>query len=378
MSVEDVQIQDNQEVELENLNGGKSTEEITKPFNPNEIDVDISTVNLGSLIDQLENDEIDLQPDFQRVTDVWDNVKKSRLIESILLGLPLPSFYFSEDPVSQKLSIIDGLQRICAIRDFVLEKENPLKLEGLQFLKNFDGFTFSQLARPEVKRIKSLKITMNTLRKGTPLDVKYIIFQRVNTAGVPLTPQEMRHALNQGPAAIFIKELADMESFKKATNYSVESKRMQDCDFVNRFIAFFIGYQDYMGDLDMFLNDKMGELNKMTSEQRDNIRVSFDKAMKCCYEIFKNDAFRKKYSVTDKRKPISKSVYDTLSVNIAWLSDEEQLMLLKNAEAFKTGMIRLFNDERFNFSISTGTGQKYNVDLRFMMVKSLIKEIISL
>lgn len=378
MSVEDVQIQDNQEVEVENLNGGKSTEEITKPFNPNEIDVDISTVNLGSLIDQLENDEIDLQPDFQRVTDVWDNVKKSRLIESILLGLPLPSFYFSEDPVSQKLSIIDGLQRICAIRDFVLEKENPLKLEGLQFLKNFDGFTFSQLARPEVKRIKSLKITMNTLRKGTPLDVKYIIFQRVNTAGVPLTPQEMRHALNQGPAAIFIKELADMESFKKATNYSVESKRMQDRDFVNRFIAFYIGYQDYMGDLDMFLNDKMGELNKMTSEQRDDIRVSFDKAMKCCYEIFKNDAFRKKYSVTDKRKPISKSVYDTLSVNIAWLSDEEQLMLLKNAEAFKTGMIRLFNDERFNFSISSGTGQKYNVDLRFTMVKSLIKEIISL
>lgn len=378
MSMEDIQMQDNQEVEVENLNGGKSTEEITKPFNPNEIDVDISTVNLGSLIDQLENDEIDLQPDFQRVTDVWDNVKKSRLIESILLGLPLPSFYFSENPVSQKLSIIDGLQRICAIRDFVLEKENPLKLEGLQFLKNFDGFTFSQLARPEVKRIKSLKITMNTLRKGTPLDVKYIIFQRVNTAGVPLTPQEMRHALNQGPAAIFIKELADMESFKKATNYSVESKRMQDRDFVNRFIAFFIGYQDYMGDLDMFLNDKMGELNKMTSKQRDDIRVSFDKAMKCCYEIFKKDTFRKRYKQEDRRKPISKSVYDTLSVNIAWLSDEEQLMLLKNAEAFKTGMIRLFNDERFNFSISTGTGQKYNVDLRFTMVKSLIKEIISL
>ena len=378
MSMEDIQMQDNQEVEVENLNGGKSTEEITKPFNPNEIDVDISTVNLGSLIDQLENDEIDLQPDFQRVTDVWDNVKKSRLIESILLGLPLPSFYFSEDPVSQKLSIIDGLQRICAIRDFVLEKENPLKLEGLQFLKNFDGFTFSQLARPEVKRIKSLKITMNTVRKGTPLDVKYIIFQRVNTAGVPLTPQEMRHALNQGPAAIFIKELADMESFKKATNYSVESKRMQDRDFVNRFIAFFIGYQDYMGDLDMFLNDKMGELNKMTSEQRNDIRVSFDKAMKCCYEIFKKDTFRKRYKQEDRRKPISKSVYDTLSVNIAWLSDEEQLMLLKNAEAFKTGMIRLFNDERFNFSISTGTGQKYNVDLRFTMVKSLIKKIISL
>lgn len=378
MSMEDLKIQNELGVEEEDLNGGKSMEVITKLFNPNEIDVDISTVNLGSLIEQLENDEIDLQPDFQRAADVWDNVKKSRLIESILLGLPLPSFYFSEDPVSQKLSIIDGLQRICAIRDFVLKEDEPLKLEGLQFLKNFEGLTFSQLARPEVKRIKSLKITMNTLRKGTPLDVKYIIFQRVNTAGEPLTPQEMRHALNQGPAAIFIKELANMESFKKATNFSVKSKRMQDRDFVNRFVAFFIGYQDYMGDLDMFLNDKMGELNKMTPAQRNDIRVSFDKAMECCYEIFKKDTFRKRYKITDKRKPISKSVYDTLSVNIAWLSDEEQHLLLKNAEAFKAGMIRLFNDEKFNFSISTGTGQKYNVEQRFTMVKSLIKEIISL
>ena len=160
-----------------------------------------------------------------------------------------------------------------------------------------------------------------------------------------------------------------MESFKKATNYSVESKRMQDRDFVNRFIAFFIGYQDY---------DKMGELNKMTSEQRNDIRVSFDKAMKCCYEIFKKDTFRKRYKQEDRRKPISKAVYDTLSVNIAWLSDEERTLLLKNTEAFKTGMIRLFNDKKFDFSITTGTGKRYNVEQRFTMVKSLIKKIISL
>lgn len=365
-------------VEEENLEGNTSSAVITKPFNPNEIDVDISTVNLGSLIEQLENDEIELQPDFQRASDVWDGVKKSRLIESILLGIPLPSFYFSEDPVSQKLSVIDGLQRICAIRDFVLEKEDPLKLQNLQFLKNFEGMTYSQLARPEIKRIKSLKITMNTLRKGTPLDVKYIIFQRVNTAGEPLTPQEMRHALNQGVAASFIRELSEMESFKKATNYSLKKKRMQDRDFVNRFIAFFMGYQEYSGDLDMFLNDKMGELNKITPEERNNIKIAFDKSMQCCYQIFKEDTFRKRYDIADKRKPISKSVYDTLSVNIAWLSDEERNLLLDRAEVFKARMINLFNDDKFNSSISTGTGQKYNVNIRFSFVKSLIKETISL
>lgn len=378
MSMTDTDKQNEIIVEEENLEGNTSSAVITKPFNPNEIDVDISTVNLGSLIEQLENDEIELQPDFQRAADVWDGVKKSRLIESILLGLPLPSFYFSEDPVSQKLSVIDGLQRICAIRDFVLEKEDPLKLQNLQFLKNFEGMTYSQLARPEIKRIKSLKITMNTLRKGTPLDVKYIIFQRVNTAGEPLTPQEMRHALNQGVAASFIRELSEMESFKKATNYSLKKKRMQDRDFVNRFIAFFMGYQEYSGDLDMFLNDKMGELNKITPEERNNIKIAFDKSMQCCYQIFKEDTFRKRYDIADKRKPISKSVYDTLSVNIAWLSDEERNLLLDRAEVFKARMINLFNDDKFNSSISTGTGQKYNVNIRFSFVKSLIKETISL
>lgn len=127
------------DVEQEDLVGPTGECSITEPFDPNAIDVDISTVNLGYLIEQLENDEIELQPDYQRASDVWDETKKSRLIESILLGLPLPSFYFSEDVVSQKLSIVDGLQRICAIRDFVLKKDNPLKLQNLQFLLPFNG-----------------------------------------------------------------------------------------------------------------------------------------------------------------------------------------------------------------------------------------------
>lgn len=364
------------DVEKENVNGDGDLDVITKPFNPNDIDVDIATVNLGSIIDMLENDEIELQPDFQRAADVWDNTKKSRLIESILLGLPLPSFYFSEDPVTQKLSVIDGLQRLCAIRDFILNK--TLVLQNLQFLKSFEGEVYSDLERPEIKRIKSLKITMNTLRKGTPNDVKFIIFQRVNTAGEPLTPQEMRHALNQGPAAAFIKELAELDSFKTATNDSVKSKRMQDRDFANRFMAFFIGYDDYNGELDAFLNDKMGELNRMTSERRDTIKTAFNRSMKCCYEIFGEDTFRKRNHPEDRRKPISKSVYDTLSVNIAWLTDEERKKITTNAEALKQGMMDLFNDRKFNFAISTGTGHKSNVEQRFKRVKELIKEIIEL
>lgn len=372
----DKEFEEAEGVEEEDIKGDVYPDSITKPFDPNKIDVDIATVNLGSLIDQLENDEIDIQPDFQRATDVWDSVKKSRLIESILLGLPLPSFYFSEDPITQKLSVIDGLQRICAIKDFVLEKKNPLCLKGLQFLQAFEGKSYSQLARAEIKRIKALKITMNTLRKETPHDVKYIIFQRVNTAGEPLTAQEMRHALNQGQAAVFIKELAELPSFQEATNFSVKSKRMQDRDFVTRFVAFFIGLKDYTGELDPFLNEKMGELNKMSSVELDNIRLAFDESMKCCYQIFKEDTFRKRYRNTDRRKPISKSVYDTLSVNIALLTDKERILLLKESALFRKRIIALFNDEKFNAAITTGTGQKYNVERRFARISDLIKEII--
>lgn len=365
-------------VEKEDIHGEVDVEAITKPFNPNDIDVDISTINLGSVIDQLENEEIELQPDFQRATDVWDNIKKSRLIESILLGLPLPSFYFSEDSVTKKLSVIDGLQRLCAIRDFILKpkEENPLVLQNLQFLKNFEGKTFGELERPDIRRIKALKITMNVLRKTTPNDVKFIIFQRVNTAGEPLTQQEMRHALNQGDAASFIKELAEMDSFIKATKHSVKTKRMEDRDFANRFIAFYIGYKEYNGELDAFLNDQMGELNRMSPEQRESIRQAFDKSMVCCYQIFGNDSFRRRLNKEDSRKPISKAVYDTLSVNVAWLTDEERRKLIANVDVFKEGMMKLFNDKSFNFATSTGTGKKSSVELRFTRVKELIRKII--
>lgn len=362
------------EIEQEDLYGAGSEATITKPFDPNSIDVDMATVNLGLLIDQLVNDEIDLQPDFQRASDIWTTTGKSRLIESILLGLPLPSFYFSEDSYSQKLSVIDGLQRLCAIKDFVIDKK--LKLHNLQFLHVFEGKGFDDLERPEIRRIKALKISVNTLRKATPNDVKYIIFQRVNTAGVPLTSQEMRHALNQGPAACFIKQMAELNSFVQATSHSVSSKRMEDRDFANRFVAFYLGYDEYNGELDNFLNVKMGDLNRMTEIQRNDILVAFDKSMQCCHAIFGQDTFRKRLVSDAPRSRISKAVFDTVSVNIAWLSDEQRSRLASSASLVRERMMTLFHDDKFMKAISTGTAQKYNVQTRFSEFKKMIDIIL--
>ena len=354
---------------------------ITKPFDPSKIKLDIATVNLLSLINELENNEINLSPDFQRATDVWDSTKKSRLIESILLGLPLPSFYFNEDEGGSTRSVIDGVQSLCAIRDFVLGKEEKgklkfLKLRNLQFLKQYEGLTFSDLTRPDVRRIHSMKITTNTLGYQTPSEVKLIIFQRVNSAGEPLTEQEMRHALNQGIPAKFVKELSENNAFIRATSGKIQGKRMLDRDFVNRFIAFFCGYKNYDGNLDIFLNDQMGAISEYSEARRKDIAMAFEKAMDTCYLIFGDKSFRK-INKKGKYSKISKSLFDSLSVNIAWLNDLDRQILVEKKELVKDALYELLEDDEFGRRLSNGTGKTHNVKYRFTKIKDMLNVILT-
>jgi hypothetical protein len=352
-----------------------SIEDIHGPFDPNAIDVDISVVNLGSLLEQLEYNEIDLQPEFQRESDVWTQVKKSRLIESVLLGLPLPSFYFSEDPETNKLLVVDGLQRLCAFSDFCITKK--LKLKGMQFLTGLEGWTYDKLDRTQIRRIKSLKVTLNTLRKNTPQRVKLVIFQRVNTAGVPLTPQEMRNALYQKKATDLLKEMAKLDSFRKATGGKIPSRRMTDCDFANRFVAFYLYRNDYDGNLDEFMGDALEKVNKMQQQEIDFILKTFDRSMQICYKLLGNTAFKR----PDPQKPNSflktnKAIFEVLSVSIAQLTDNEQEILVQRKNRFQNEIYSLFMNEDFIKSITSGTAKTPQVEYRHTKVQQLIKQVI--
>lgn len=372
-------MKENSDIEEENVYDGAEPR-ITKPFDPSKIKLDIATVNLLALINELENDEINLSPDFQRATDVWDSKEKSRLIESILLGLPLPSFYFNEDEGGNTRSVIDGVQRLCAIRDFVLGKEENgertyLKLEGLQFLKQYEGLTFADLTRPDVRRIHSMKITTNTLGYETPSEVKLIIFQRVNSAGIPLTQQEMRHAINQGIPADFIRELSENPSFLRATANKIKTKRMLDRDFINRYIAFYCAFDDYDGNLDNFMNEQMKAIKLYSEEKKKEIVETFEKAMDTCHAIFGEKAFRKINKNGDYSK-ISKSLFDSLGVCIAWLSDEERLELEHRKEDVRASLANLFKDDEFGNRLSNGTGQIKNVKYRFNKIQEMLYQIL--
>lgn len=345
---------------------------IPGPFDPSQIDVDIATLNLGSVIEMLENDEIDLNPDFQRNSNVWNDVEQSRLIESILLGLPLPSFYFNEEVSTGKWSVIDGLQRLCSISHFVLDKERPLVLQGLQFLVDYNGKTFDQLDRPDVRRIKAQKITTNTLRKSTPPSVKYVIFRRVNTAGKPLNSQELRHSMNPGPVLQMIAEMSQLESFLKVTEKKLSPRRMVDRDFVTRYLGFLYYFDRLNNDLDYFLNEAMYGLNRVSDLERAAAVELFDQSMIVCGALLEGIGFRRLDG--EKRMPINKSLWDSISVNVAKLSVEQRSMLVDRRELFLTKYKALFADSSFVESITKGTEKNSRVNVRFSKVKLVIEE----
>ena len=158
--------------------------------------------------------------------------------------------------------------------------DKTLRLEGLEFLKLKDK-SFDELPRKMQRRIEETQVTVFLIEKGTPSGVKFNIFKRINTGGMQMSPQEIRHAMNEGPALDFLKSLAESPEFLKATNNSVLAERMADRECVLRFCAFATtDINKYSSkDLDPFLNDKMGEINRMSEAERTKLSKQFKRAM---------------------------------------------------------------------------------------------------
>lgn len=194
-----------------------------RPFDPSKIDIDMKTMELSSIIERLEYNEINMNTDFQRKSGLWTDVQKSQLIESLLLRIPIPAFYF-DGGIKDNWLIIDGLQRITALKKFVIDGD--LRLSGLEFFHDLEGMKYTELPRTFIRRIKETNIVAYIVKGGTPANVKYHIFKRINTGGLELKPQEIRHALYQGPATDLCKKFAKFSEFQMATTYSIKDDRM--------------------------------------------------------------------------------------------------------------------------------------------------------
>jgi len=349
--------------------------ESNEAFDPRNIDISVEQQNIDFLIGKLEDGEIDLNTEFQRSKDLWKNDKMSRLIESLMVNFPIPGFYFDITD-KNNWQVVDGLQRLSALKKFVID--NELKLQKLDFLKEIEGKTFNDLSSDEldkhrIRAMKRTQIILYKIRHGTPKPVKYRLYERINTGGLKLNSQEIRHALNQGIAADYIEELSKLPEFQQIVKIS--SARMLDREFLLRYIAFReIPFYNYKPFLSQFLDDAMEKIATFSDSRRKQLKQELVNALKTAHQIFDTKAFRK---ITEPRAKYNGALFETWTVHLSQLTDEERTLLaLNKTQVIDSFKLLLTQDTTFFDSISKGNSRLKDIETRFSKVEQLIKDVL--
>ncbi|WP_276345610.1 DUF262 domain-containing protein [Daejeonella sp. JGW-45] len=356
------------------------------PYDPDKIKVRSDKIAVSILSKMIDNESIDLSPDFQRNL-VWNSFQKSRLIESILLRIPLPMFYFSEDNEGN-LSVVDGLQRISTIKEFM---DNNFPLKNLQYLNDTcEGRYYETRGNKKGLDTKYLKwfdltsISANIIDPSSPPKVKYDIFRRINTGGRPLNNQEIRNCLMGKGLRESLKSMAALGEFKSATDKSIKSVRMEDQEIALRFLYFYEIYdysnsiEDYNGYMDLVLDEYTDKNIKNPQQYFDSYVRKFSNSMKNAeYLIGSRYAFRKiqnkDIQPSSYKQLINKALFVCCSVLLA---DYDNVRVkdknIANSLA-KPIADKIEEDNQLLYYLSYGTNGKANLVYTFNVLRDLFK-----
>ena len=360
--------------------GYKADQEEPDKFIPSDVNITQTPTNISNIMERLENEEYDLTPAFQRHGGLWNGEKQSQLIESLMLKIPLPAFYFDASR-EDKWVVIDGLQRLTAFQNYLvgnLQEDGSRKkstFEGMQYLTDFNGKTFDDLPRQYIRRIKESSIVAYTVIKGTPDEIVFNIFQRINTGGVQLNDQEIRQALYSGKGTDLIKELSERQEFKEATQFAVKPDRMLDREYVLRFISFTeLDYKkEYKGNIDNFLIKGLKRANNFGKSDVTRVTDQFVKVMNVCKFVFGKYAFRK-YNKNFRRGPINKAIFEIWAICFNELDDNQ----LERIKEMKDEFVVKFGDLLANVEFATAlkAGDQYSFTKRVEMSRQFVKEFL--
>ncbi|MDM8525945.1 DUF262 domain-containing protein [Desulfococcaceae bacterium HSG8] len=377
-----------------------------EPFDPEQISIDSKVVSMDTLTRRLLQGSIRLAPAFQR-KEIWDLERKSQLIESLMLKILIPMFYVAADERG-KWDVVDGLQRLTAVKEFILGNEymktreeslrgKGFRLKGLEFWGHkYDGLIFSELPNILINRILETEFRFTIINPGTPEEVKRNVFKRINTGGMPLTSQEIRHALYQGESTRLLEKLAQSDEFRKTTAGSVKDSRMAARELILRFLAFSVrSYADYPknSDMDTFLSDTMRLINIMPElperelhEIFTNYRIPairftniktlekrFSDGMNRASELFGTHAFRKSIGIY-RRSPINKALFEVWGNLLADLEDNSFETLLNHKEDFSEEYNSLLTRQNFGNLISRYSLKHSSVKSRYETLDKIINK----
>lgn len=368
------------EYEAEGI-GEESGEEAEQPFDAEKIRVDQQMLSIKYMLELMEQNLIELNPGYQR-RRVWkDNKRKSLLIESLMLRIPIPAFYFYENE-DGKYQVIDGQQRLTTIKEFV---NGEFRLTGLEYLgSDYNKKKFEDLDTKYIQRIYRTQIAVNILDARSPKNVIYDIFRRVNTGGMNLNPQEMRNAICKQEVRDFLVKSTCNHNYLSATRGRVCDDRMDSQELVLRFYAFYKAYDyeknilhyDY-SNIATMLDEAIENLNKMKPENREVLFQKFDLAMRRSWEAFGKYAFSKIYcdgsTVNRNMDYINKSLFSSFSVLLMDSKYDDIDIEAQQKKILQTLANALKNHHYVN-SITVGTGDRRNVYANFEYSRKVLEE----
>lgn len=260
-----------------------------------------------------------LDSDFQREA-IWNRKRKSELIESVLMGLPLPIFYFSQDKYG-RIIVVDGRQRLTAFFEYL---NGEYALSELDILPEISGKKFADLSPVMRGKIEDYQIQAHVIIPPTPDRIKFDIFDRVNRGGVRLNKQEIRNALYQGQATALLNRIVLCEEFKKATGNAFKNeKRMKHKYFMNRFLAMYLlghgvlrnegeNVYQYKGDIDELLGKCLDYINHMSSNEVNMLEQFIQRILADIYTHMGGDAFRLPKEGQSTKGPVNMNVFETV------------------------------------------------------------------
>lgn len=340
---------------------------------------------IKSLYDEWQDGDLVIQPDFQRL-GVWDDKRKSRLIESAVLKIPLPTVYLAEGQDGQRV-VIDGQQRLTAFFEFIDGKNSKGKkfnLSGLGKCADLNGLSYSGLGDKHKllqRRIKQCPIRVITFLKNSDPNLKFEIFQRLNSGAVSLNDQEMRNCVYRGEYNDLLRELSKDADFRFVMGFSGEDKRMRDVEYVLRFAAFYFQtYLKYKAPIKTFLNKEMEEkrdlqgLEKAFKNAVASVRTVFGEEGKSAFRRWLFDRESAMPKVYRDPQKFNAALYDILMWSFAV---NDRGAITRNADAIREAMIHLSTaNEKFIEHITRATSNMNEVKGRFAIWQETLDEIL--
>jgi uncharacterized protein with ParB-like and HNH nuclease domain len=342
---------------------------------------------MGTIFNLIKKEKIDLSPKMQR-RDVWDAQKKSKLIESILLNIPVPQIILAEKSENKgQYMVIDGKQRLLSITQFLnslvenkIENFKELELKKLEVLSFLNNLNAEKIRSEEglsgyIDIFENQTIRTIIIKNWKDESVLFTVFNRLNTGTEPLSAQELRMTLYPGPFMHFVNAI-ELDEIQQIYGFKGLDSRMRDVELIIRYYSFKFFLHEYNGKLRKFFDLACRQLNQIWENEEELIKKELEnlqKAINLVFEIFGKENTFKKYIKGNYSRQFNKVAYDLLTY---FLSNEELQKVLKeekNKILFRENYEKLFKDRKIAADFESHTTDLEKVYYRFTKFAGLLK-----